>query len=91
MDDDGRGVFIMVLQWRPVLGYPLIAESNAPAITATAESFASTLIMAGGITQQWVGKHCNPIGIIPSCSICQYTWSNYRHALLISQPEFFPF
>jgi predicted MFS family arabinose efflux permease len=38
-----------------VLGYPMIAESNTPALTATAESLASALIMAGGIMPQWVG------------------------------------
>jgi MFS family permease len=38
-----------------VVGFPMIAESNTPALTATAESLASALIMAGGIMPQWVG------------------------------------
>lgn len=38
-----------------VLGYPLVAESNPLALTGTAEGFASTLIMAGGLTQPLFG------------------------------------
>jgi MFS family permease len=37
------------------IGYPLVAESNPPAITATAMGLASTLIMAGGLTQPLFG------------------------------------
>jgi MFS family permease len=67
-----------------VLGYPMIAESNNPCLTATAESLASALIMAGGIAQQWVGsilqahwthKVVNKIPV--------YTWHDYKIALSI--------
>ena len=34
-----------------IISYPLIAESNPLSVTATAEGLASTLIMAGGFTQ----------------------------------------
>lgn len=38
-----------------ILSYPLIAESNPRALTGTAEGIASTLIMAGGISQPIFG------------------------------------
>jgi len=38
-----------------ILSYPLIAESNPKALTGTAEGIASTLIMAGGISQPFFG------------------------------------
>ncbi len=38
-----------------ILSYPLIAESNPKALTGTSEGIASTLIMAGGISQPIFG------------------------------------
>ncbi len=38
-----------------IISYPLIAESNPPTLTATASGLASTLIMAGGISQPFFG------------------------------------
>ncbi len=38
-----------------ILSYPLIAESNSKKLTATAEGIASSLIMAGGMTQPLFG------------------------------------
>jgi MFS family permease len=38
-----------------VIGYPLVVESNSPALTGTAAGLASTLIMAGGFTQALFG------------------------------------
>ena len=38
-----------------IISYPLIAESNSPALTGTAEGIASALIMAGGFTQPFFG------------------------------------
>lgn len=38
-----------------IISYPLIAESNPPALTATASGIASMLIMSGGTTQQLFG------------------------------------
>lgn len=38
-----------------IISYPLIAESNALALTGSAEGLASTLIMAGGFSQPFVG------------------------------------
>jgi MFS family permease len=38
-----------------VLGYPLVAESNPISFTGTAEGLASTIIMAGGLTQPVFG------------------------------------
>jgi MFS family permease len=42
-------------QGAQVLGYPLVAESNATSLTGTAEGMASTLIMGGGLTQPIFG------------------------------------
>ena len=64
-----------------VLGYPYIAESNPSALTATAESLASALIMAGGIVTYWVGvilqSHWNHQMIK---NIPLYSWADYRLA-----------
>lgn len=38
-----------------ILSYPLIAESNPKSLTGTSEGIASTLIMAGGVTQPLFG------------------------------------
>jgi sugar phosphate permease len=38
-----------------VIGYPVVAESNPPAITATATSISSILIMSGGLLNQVFG------------------------------------
>ncbi len=38
-----------------IIGYPLVVESNSPALTGTATGLASTLIMAGGFTQALFG------------------------------------
>lgn len=38
-----------------IISYPLIAESNSPAIIGTAEGIASVLIMAGGLGQPLFG------------------------------------
>lgn len=38
-----------------IISYPLIAESNPRALTGTSEAIASTLIMAGGISQPFFG------------------------------------
>ena len=38
-----------------VIGYPLVAESNSPALTGTAVGLASILIMAGGLAQPIFG------------------------------------
>lgn len=42
-----------------VIGYPLIAESNSPQLTGTAEGFSSVLIMAGGFTVPWFADLMN--------------------------------
>lgn len=39
-----------------IIAYPLIAESNSPTITASAEGMASTIIMGGGFTQMLFAK-----------------------------------
>ena len=67
-----------------VLGYPLIAESNTPSLTATAESLASALIMAGGIAQQWVGSVLQAHWshkIVHNIPV--YSWHDYKIALSI--------
>lgn len=38
-----------------IISYPLIAESNPRSLTGTSEGIASTLIMAGGISQPFFG------------------------------------
>lgn len=38
-----------------IISYPVIAESNPPALTGTASGLASTLIMAGGTSQPFFG------------------------------------
>jgi MFS family permease len=38
-----------------IISYPLIAESNPPALIGTAEGIASTLVMAGGASQPLFG------------------------------------
>jgi len=67
-----------------IISYPLIAESNPLALTATAEGLASILIMAGGFTQplfaslmQWHWDH-QLINKLPV-----YSLGNYRTALAI--------
>lgn len=66
------------------IGYPLVAESNPPALTGTAMGLASTLIMAGGLTQplfgwlmdlKWDHTMVNGMPI--------YSASNYHLAMLI--------
>ena len=42
-----------------VIGYPLIAESNSPQLTGTAEGLGSVLIMAGGFTVPWFADLMN--------------------------------
>jgi MFS family permease len=42
-----------------IISYPLIAESNPPALIGTAEGIASTLVMAGGISQPLFGALLN--------------------------------
>jgi MFS family permease len=67
-----------------VLGYPLIAESNSPALTATAESLASALIMAGGLTNWLVGsllQHHWDHTVVNSIPV--YSLANYRYAFAI--------
>ena len=67
-----------------VLGYPVIAESNTPALTATAESLASALIMAGGIIPQWVGTILqNNWGHAYLDKIPLYTWHDYQLAFSV--------
>lgn len=67
-----------------IISYPLIAEANPRALTATAGGIASTLIMAGGISQPFFGwlmtlnwNH------LMSNDIPVYSLSDYRLALLI--------
>lgn len=67
-----------------IISYPLIAESNSPALTGTASGLASTLIMAGGLSQPFFGwlielnwdKHV--VNGVP-----QYGLHNFQTALLI--------
>jgi|GEM_PF-130781 len=81
------GVFFFLIGFSSgaqVLGYPLIAESNVPALTATAESLASALIMAGGLTNQLVGsllqRHWDHKVLN---SIPVYSWLDYRYAFSV--------
>ena len=66
------------------IGYPLVVESNSPALTGTATGLASTLIMAGGFTLPLFGwlmdlhwKHT----IVSGEPI--YATSDYHLAMLI--------
>lgn len=67
-----------------VIGYPVIAESNPPALTGTAGGIASTLIMAGGAAQPLFGwfmqRHWDHT-VINQVPI--YALSDYRLALWI--------
>ncbi len=67
-----------------VLGYPLIAESNDLALTATAEGFASVLIMSGGFGEKLSGwllsRHHNEPVIH---HITHYSHNDYLQALAI--------
>ena len=67
-----------------VIGYPLVAESNSSAITGTAESLASTLMIGGGLCQylfgwlmdlEWGHNVANGVPI--------YSLTDYQHAIWI--------
>lgn len=67
-----------------ILGYSLIAECNSKSSTATAEGFASTLMLAGGLAQtpfawilhsHWSGKIINGVAV--------YSVSDFNRAMLI--------
>lgn len=67
-----------------VIGYPLVAESNPPELTGTAEGVASVLIMAGGLAPQlfaallrwhWVPHYSHHVPL--------YGLSNYHHAMYL--------
>lgn len=67
-----------------IISYPLITESNSRALTGTASGLASTLIMAGGMTQplfgwlmdlRWDHKVINGVSI--------YSAANYRLAIMM--------
>jgi MFS family permease len=67
-----------------VLGYPVIAESNPPALTGTASGLSATLIMLGGMSQPlfgWLmGLHWDH-RVVKGIAI--YTVNDYRLALMI--------
>jgi len=67
-----------------VLGYPVIAESNPPALTGTASGLAATLIMAGGMSQAFfgwlMGLHWDHA---LSNGVAIYAVNDYRLALAI--------
>ncbi len=67
-----------------VIGYPLVAESNSPIITGTAEGIASTLMIAGGLSQHLFGwlmdRHWQHM-IVDNVPL--YTANDYRYALWI--------
>jgi MFS family permease len=67
-----------------VIGFPLIAESNSPALTATAESLGSALIMTGGFTQSFVGRLLqDDWGHKMHGQIPVYSWHDFQSAFLI--------
>ncbi len=67
-----------------IISYPLIAESNPPALTGTASGLAAVLIMAGGMLQPvfgWLmGIHWNHT-LVDNVPV--YALSDYRLALAI--------
>ncbi len=67
-----------------VIGYPFIAESNPMDLTATAEGFASVLIMAGGLSQKWFGDLLNHYGThVTVHHLAHYSHASYKAALLM--------
>ncbi len=65
-----------------VISYPLVAESNPPELTATAQSVTSILIMAGGMAPQ-LFAYLLKWQWTPSFieNVPQYQADNYQHAL----------
>ena len=72
-----------------VIGYPLVAESNPPELTGTAEGVSSIIIMAGGLAAQvfayllkwhWSAHYSNHIP--------QYGLQNYHIAMLLVPAAF---
>ncbi len=66
-----------------VLGYPVVAESNSPALTGTAEGMASTLIMAGGFTQPVFGWIMDIGWRHHGHHALTYSVGAFQHAMLI--------
>ncbi len=66
-----------------ILSYPVIAESNPNAVTATAEGLASTMIQAGGLAQPvfgWImGLHLGQA----IAKTSTYTAIDYQNAMLL--------
>ncbi len=72
-----------------IISYPLIAESNTPALTATAEGLAATLIMAGGFLQPVFGyfmeRHWNHE---MQDGLPVYAWSDFQTGMMIMPMAF---
>jgi len=72
-----------------VLGYPLIAESNSPELTGTAEGIASTIMIAGGLSQLLFAKimEINWSHTVIA-GVPLYSLQNFNGALLIIPTAF---
>ena len=67
-----------------IISYALVAESNSPALTGSAEGFASVIIMSGGflqplfgwlVEQNWNHAYHNGVPL--------YSGADFRHAMLL--------